>query len=667
MPRQNQDMMEGLVPKIRKRGCSSSSSASSKVYNYRFKRAILVGKSRNGPGLGLGLRGSRSSTPVPSWKATPLRNVIESPKHSFGGGGISQPVSARKLAATLWEMNEMPSPRLAEDLGKKKMMKENIRAGHTGSGSVSGSLPPHLCDPSHSPVSERVDRSGTGSYQKRASTTSRRQRTTNHNVGMLDSLSSASFMELETRSRGQTPGGSVAGFGNRLKDVSNALTTSKELLKIINRIWAHADQPSSSTSLVSALHTELERARLQVNQLIQDQRSDQNEIKYLLKCFAEEKAAWKSKAQQAVEAAIESIANELEVERKLRRRFESLNKKLGKELSDTKASFVKAVKELESEKRAREVMEQVCDELARDIGEDRAEAEEMKRESAKVQEEIEQERDMLQLADRLREERAHVKISEANNHFEEKNSTIDKLRKQLEGFLGKKKTKSKGNGSLNFRDTEEMTASLSKALLGTHQNEEKEDDGGEVENVADCGEDSAESDLHSIELNMDNSYKSYNWAYPSSIVRESKRISVNERKARKSIAGQPRRSTPIQRSISGGVVEYVNQAANLPTSGDGLDKEGLHELEKLGQRYSYLDEAQRLKAVKGLKDHLLANSGTGSCRDISSPIRQWEQPWPSRDPCATIQERSSIIQGSATKSRLGEARGEGQGIRRSRR
>ncbi|XP_049400878.1 uncharacterized protein At5g41620 [Solanum stenotomum] len=657
MPRQNQAMVEGLIPKIRKRGCSSSSSASSKVYNYRFKRAILVGKSRNGLGLGLGLglRGSRSNTPVPSWRATPLRNVVESPKQSLGGG-ISQPVSARKLAATLWEMNEMPSPRMTEeDLEKKKKMmmkKEKIRAGHMSSGSVSGSLPPHLCDPSHSPVSERMDRSGTGSYQKRSSTTSRRPRTTDHNVGMLDSLSSASFMELETRSRAQTPRGSVTGFGNRLKDVSNALTTSKELLKIINRIWAHADQPSSSTSLVSALHTELERARLQVNQLIQDQRSDQNEINYLLKCFAEEKASWKNKGQQAVEAAIASVANELEVERKLRRRFESLNKKLGKELSDSKASFVKAVKELESEKRAREVMEQVCDELARDIGEDRAEAEEMKRESAKVQEEIEQEREMLQLADRLREERAHVKLSEAKNHFEEKNSAIDKLRKQLEGFLGKKKTKGKRNGSLNFRNNED-TASLSI---------EKDND-GEVENVADCGEDSAESDLHSIELNMDNSNKSYNWAYPSNVVRESKRISVDERRARNSIAGQPRRSTPIQRSISGGVVEYVNQAANLPTSGDGLDRERLHELEKLGQRYSYLDEAQRLKAVKGLKDHLLASSGTGSCKDISSPIRQWEQPWPSRDPCGTIQEKSSIIQGSATKSRLGE----GQSVRRSRR
>ncbi|KAF3619416.1 hypothetical protein FXO38_32949 [Capsicum annuum] len=143
---------------------------------------------------------------------------------------------------------------------------------------------------------------------------------------------------------------------------------------------------------------------------------------------------------------------------------------------------------------------------------------------------------------------------------------------------------------------------LERARLQVPIRMKKKEDDGEVENVADCGKDSAKSDLHSIELNMDNSNNSYNWAYPSA---------------------------PIQRSISG----------------DGLDSERLHELEELGQRYSYLDEAQRLKAVKGLKDNLLASSGTGSCRDISSPIRQWEQPWPSRDPCATIQERS-LFRGS---------------------
>ena len=90
----------------------------------------------------------------------------------------------------------------------------------------------------------------------------------------------------------------------------------------------------------------------------------------MIKCFAEEKAAWESKEQETVEAAIESVAGELEVERKLMRRLESFNKKLRRDLAETKVSLVKVVKELDCEKRAREIVEQVCDELARDVGEE---------------------------------------------------------------------------------------------------------------------------------------------------------------------------------------------------------------------------------------------------------------------------------------------------------
>nr|GMC90386.1 golgin family A protein [Ipomoea batatas] len=659
MPRQNRVGMEGLVPKVRKRGCSSSSSASSRVHNYRFKRAIVVGKGRNGLGLG----GSRSSTPVPLWKTTPLlRPAVESPAASQAGT-TSRPVSARKLAATLWEMNEVPSPRIAEEMEqrkKKKMAmmmmmtkKEKImRSGHSGSDSVSGSLPPHLCDPSHSPVSERFDRSGTGSYQKRASTTSHRPRPVDHNVGVLDSLSSASLMEMDTRSRASV---SVVGVKNRLKDISNALITSKELLKIINRIWANADPPSSSMSLVSALHTELERARLQVNQLIQEQSSDQSEIDYLIKCFAEEKAAWKNKER----AAIESIANELEVERKLRRRCENLNGKLGKELSEAKASFVKVVKELENEKRAREMIEQVCNDLARDIGEDRVEVEELKRDSAKVQEEIEKEREMLQIADKLREERAHMKLSEAKHQFEEKSSAVDKLRKQLESFLGKKKSKRKGNVSTE----EKMAACSNKTPITSHRNTEKEDDGGEMANAVDYGEESAESDLHSIELNMENTNKNPKAAYPSAINRESKRVSADEIKVRNSLTGQvPRRSSTLLRTISD-AVDWGTEAGNIQNPGDGtnhgLDWERLHELDKLGKRYAYAEEIQRIKAIAGMKNHTLP---------VSSPSRLWDQPRSSRDPGGTPVERSGITHESTLiKSRLADMRGEERSVTRSKR
>ncbi|XP_011094278.1 uncharacterized protein At5g41620 [Sesamum indicum] len=661
MPKQGQRgmMMDGLmVPtKTRKRGCSSSSSSSSRIYSYRLnKRAILVGKNRTGLGK------SRSSTPVPTWRTTPLRSAIDSPKYSQSGKS-TRPVSARRLAATLWEMNEVPSPKMSESntepmkqkqkksLSKMVFKREKMQSGW-GLHSGSGSLPPHLSDPSHSPTtSEKMDRSGTGSRRRRTPSISQRLTSADQNLGVLDSISHASFMEIETRSRPQTSGGSVIGCRSRLKDVSNALMTSKELLKIINRIWAHADQPSSSMSLISALHAELERARLQVNQLIQEERSDKNEINYLMKCFAEEKASWRNKEQQAVEAAIGAIAGELEVERKLRRRLESLNKKLGNELAEIKSSFMKAVKDLESEKRAREITEQVCDELARNIDEDRAEAEKVKREAVKVHEEVEKEREMLELADKLLEERAQMKLSEARHQFEGKNSAITKLRKQLEVFLGPKRDKN-----------EDRVAYLSKSNMGSHQNVQEDD--GEVEDAIDSKDGSAESDLHSIELNMDNNNnnnnKGYKWTHTSAIDRDSRKLSVNnEIKSRNSISGPvSRRNVSLQRSASE-VVEWAIQGA-----GDGLERERFQELEKEAPRRSYFNETQKQKSLIGLKDHMLPSSRLASARDYHSPSRQ-ERSWHTRDPCGTLQERSSTIQTTSLKSRTADVRGEAQSTRRS--
>ncbi|XP_057777998.1 uncharacterized protein At5g41620-like isoform X2 [Salvia miltiorrhiza] len=577
-------MMEGLnlnePTKIRKRGCSSSPSSSSRIYNYRLsKRAILVGKNR-----GVGLGRSRSSTPVPTWRTTPLRGAIETPKYSQGGRS-ARPVSARRLAATLWEMNEMPSPKMSEsnlDVRKRQQRKSGSRMSlkaeklmHSGfglhSGSGSGYLPPHLSDPPHSPT----------------------------------------VSEIETRSRPQISSESGVGGKNRLKEASSALTTSKELLKIINRLWAQADQPSSSMSLISALHSELERARLQVNQLIQEQRSEKNDINYLIKCFAEEKASWKNKEHLAVEAAVGSLAHELEAERKLRRRLESLNAKLGKELAEIKSSFMKAVKELESEKRAREITEQVCDELARNIDEDRAGVEKVKREFVGVHQEVEEERELLELADKLHEERAQMKLSEAKLQFEEKSSAVGKLRKQLEAFLGTKR--------------------------------DKVDE--DVEDGVDSKEEgSAESDLHSIELdliNNNNNDKGHNkWAYTSAVERESRRVPVsNETRARNSISGQvSRRSTSLQRSASDGV-EWAAQGAG----NQHIINEGFHEDDKEAPMSSYLDEMQRLRTSKGFKNHLLSSSRLG--RENHSPSKKKEHSYPPRD-VSHEKSKSRTAQGS---------------------
>lgn len=151
MPRQNR-LVDGLIPgscKIRKRGCSPTSSTTSSVLqNYKFKRAILASTGQR----------SRSGTPVPGW-----RNNAEAEKEAAPPSRAA--VSARKLAATLWELNEVPSPKVGERLleeerkntekvkkKKREMMRVRERVGARSA--HSGSLPPHLSDPSHSPVSE---------------------------------------------------------------------------------------------------------------------------------------------------------------------------------------------------------------------------------------------------------------------------------------------------------------------------------------------------------------------------------------------------------------------------------------------------------------------------------------------------------------------------------
>lgn len=97
----NEESKLGEKCKIRKRGASSSSS-SSLVQNFRLKRAILVRK-----------RGG-SSTPEPSWKMTTRLSPLRGDEAS--GKVKEASVSARKLAATLWEIDEAPSRNIKQSV-----------------------------------------------------------------------------------------------------------------------------------------------------------------------------------------------------------------------------------------------------------------------------------------------------------------------------------------------------------------------------------------------------------------------------------------------------------------------------------------------------------------------------------------------------------------------
>ncbi|KAB2000942.1 hypothetical protein ES319_D12G267000v1 [Gossypium barbadense] len=109
-------------------------------------------------------------------------------------------------------------------------------------------------------------------------------------------------------------------------------------------------------------------------------------------------------------AQIIDLQAELDYEVKARKKAESLNKKLAKDLAE--------------ERRGREALERVCDKLAREISLDKAEIDRMRRD-------FEEERKMLRMAEVLREERVQMKLAEAKFLFAEKLLELEETKRAL--------------------------------------------------------------------------------------------------------------------------------------------------------------------------------------------------------------------------------------------
>ncbi|XP_058220067.1 uncharacterized protein LOC131330481 isoform X2 [Rhododendron vialii] len=212
------------------------------------------------------------------------------------------------------------------------------------------------------------------------------------------------------------------------------LKTSDE----VQQIYGHSKHPKERGNFVSAIsvmEVELEQTRARVHDLETEKRSSKKKLEHFLKKLSEERAAWRSREHEKIRAIIEDIKADLNRERKNRQRLEIVNTKLVNELTDAKVSAKRYMQDYEKERKARELIEEVCDELAKEIGEDKAEVEELKRESMKLREEVDDERRMLQMAEVWREERVQMKLIDAKVMIEDKFSQMKRLVADLETFL----------------------------------------------------------------------------------------------------------------------------------------------------------------------------------------------------------------------------------------
>ncbi|XP_039063384.1 uncharacterized protein At5g41620-like isoform X2 [Hibiscus syriacus] len=363
-----------------------------------LKGGILVGK-RAGP-----------STPPPSWRLDFSSQDATIPTgHS---------ISARILCANLWELHpHYPLPSTRKGAAK-------LRLHHFKDESFVSSV-----EPPHTPLDQPA--SASSSRRHIAASVKQHRRSVERNGRALQSVSPAScgssleiapYTSLDVKGRSDRSGYS--------------LKTSTELLKVLNRIWALEEQHVSNMSLVNALKMELDHSRGRIKELLREKQAERQEIDNLMKQVAEHKLVRKNKEQDRIKAAVQPVRDELEKERRLRKRSESLHRKLARELSEVRSSFANALKELERERKARILLENLCDEFARGIRDYEQEVRFLKhRHEIDHVDGENAERLILHISEAWLDERMQMKLAEGKTDIAEKNSVVDKLSLDIETFL----------------------------------------------------------------------------------------------------------------------------------------------------------------------------------------------------------------------------------------
>ncbi|MQL94765.1 hypothetical protein Taro_027422, partial [Colocasia esculenta] len=388
-------------------------------------------------------------------------------------GTAAAAVSARKLGADLWEFQASRQ--------RSRMSRKGTRSRHF-KGEKLADLPDLSPLVLHEPQSA-------GSLRRHLSESLiQRHKSADRSDHALQPVSPACYsssMEVAAYNLAVTP---TSSLDLKRRPGCN-FKTSTELLKVLNRIWSLEEQHASNVSVVKTLKFELEHAQARIHTLLKDKQSDRREIDDLVKQIAEEKLLRKSNEQERINAAVQSIRDELEEERMLRRHSESLHRKLAKDFSDVKLAFSRAVKELEREKKAHRSLHYLCDEFAKGIRDYEEEVRELKHRSGRDHD-LRSDRPVLHISEAWMDERLQMKKAEAQGDVLEINMIMNRLMCEIESFLEARQP------NCSIDDVSKEGYSRRHSLESVHLNGaiSAPRDVEDVESVA--------SDLHCLKPNM---------------------------------------------------------------------------------------------------------------------------------------------------------------------
>ncbi|KAL8170693.1 hypothetical protein V2J09_022497 [Rumex salicifolius] len=401
-----------------------------------------------------------TSTPVLPWIPQDGGGLVGVGGADFNGGGALQqhqqqgkvfsslflppsppPIPARKLAAAVWKFIQYFSPPGAMEFGgdsddfrvrqnQRRRRDHYLHHRHQQGfdDQVNFGGPSHRT-PEHQPP--------TASNLRRqvAMLLAQHNRSREHNHPPPQPPSPASYgssIEINAyNNQASTPTSSIELKG-KMGDSSFGFKTSTELLKVLNRIWTLEEQHISNITLVKDLKTELDRARTKILELLRDQHSSRNEINELMKQVTEDKAGRKSKEQERIHATIKSLKDELEDERKLRKRSEGLHRRLAREMFEVKLALSTSLKELERERSGRCLLEDLCDEFAKGILEYEQDAHALRQRNEKNG--IGGDSLVVQMSESWLDERIQMR-----DHQEEQEMVVYKIRDEIENFLQARK------------------------------------------------------------------------------------------------------------------------------------------------------------------------------------------------------------------------------------
>ncbi|KAE8681547.1 GDSL esterase/lipase [Hibiscus syriacus] len=376
----------------------------------KLKGGMLVGK-RAGP-----------STPSPTWRLEFSPQNSTTPEFLQLPNGSS--VSARKLCANFWDLQPHYSLPTLHKRPSKLRLHHFKQKGFDAA-----------ADPPRTPR-DQTPASASSLRKHSAASPMQHRRSVERNGRAPQSVSPASCgrsLEIAPYDPAVAPSTSL--------DFKGRSERSKKLLKVLNRIWSLEEQHVSNVSLVNALKTELGHSRGRIKELLREQQTERQEMDNLMKQVTEDKYIRKNKEQDKVKAVVQLVRDELENERRLRKRSESMHRKLARDLSEVRSSFANALKELERERKARILLENLCDEFARGVREYEQEMRFLKHKH-----EIDHadgkkpERLILHISEAWLDERMQMKLAQGQTDLAEKNSIIDKLSLDIETFLEAKRS-----------------------------------------------------------------------------------------------------------------------------------------------------------------------------------------------------------------------------------